>query len=41
MTEAMARVLPDARLAMVGGGHLIDPAGAEVLAFVAEVVEGG
>jgi pimeloyl-ACP methyl ester carboxylesterase len=38
MTEAMAGALPDARLAFVGGGHLIDPAGPEVLAFVAEVV---
>ena len=33
-TEALARVLPDARLTVVPGGHLIDPAGPEVLAFV-------
>jgi hypothetical protein len=26
MTEAMADALPDARTALVGGGHLIDPA---------------
>lgn len=38
MTEAMADVLPNAQLALVGGGHLIDPAAPEVLAFVAEVV---
>lgn len=38
MTEAMARVLPNARLELVGGGHLIDPAGPEVLAFVAAQV---
>jgi esterase len=35
MTEALAGVLPDARLVRVPGGHLIDPAGPEVLAFVA------
>ena len=38
MTTAMAGVLPDARTSLVGGGHLIDPAGPEVLAFVAEVL---
>lgn len=38
MTEAMARVLPNARLELVGGGHLIDPAGPEVLAFVGETL---
>lgn len=41
MTDAMAKVLPNARAALVAGGHLIDPAAPEVLAFVAEVVEGG
>ena len=41
MTDAMAKVLPNARAALVAGGHLIDPATPEVLAFVAEVVEGG
>lgn len=38
MTDAMARVLPDARSVLVGGGHLINPAAPEVLAFVSEVV---
>lgn len=41
MTEKMAKVLPDARLVRVGGGHLIDPAGADVLAFIEEVLEAG
>jgi esterase len=41
MTEKMARVLPSARLVRIGGGHLIDPAGAEVLAFIGEVLETG
>ena len=36
---AMARVLPNARTALVGGGHLIDPAGPEVLAFIEGVVD--
>jgi esterase len=40
MTDAMANALPNARTALVAGGHLIDPATPEVLAFVAEVVEG-
>jgi len=39
MSEAMAAVLPDARTALVAGGHLIDPATPEVLAFVEEIVE--
>ena len=33
-TEALARVLPNARLQMVEGGHLIDPADPAILAFV-------
>jgi pimeloyl-ACP methyl ester carboxylesterase len=37
-SEALAAALPDARLARVSGGHLIDPAAPEVLAFVAEVL---
>jgi esterase len=37
-SEALAAALPGARLARVGGGHLIDPASPEVLAFVAEVL---
>lgn len=41
MTEKMAEVLPNARLVRIGGGHLIDPAGAEVLAFIEEVLETG
>jgi esterase len=40
MTDAMARVLPDARTVLVGGGHLVDPAAQEVLAFVDEVLAG-
>ena len=38
MTEAMANVLPDARMALVSGGHLINPAAPAVLAFVEEVL---
>jgi esterase len=41
MTEAMAEVLPDARLELVGGGHIIDPASPAVLAFAAEVLGAG
>jgi esterase len=39
MTEAMSGVLPHARTALVTGGHLIDPAAPEVLAFVEGVLE--
>jgi pimeloyl-ACP methyl ester carboxylesterase len=39
MTERMAEVLPNARLVRVGGGHLVGPAGPEVLAFIAETLE--
>lgn len=38
MSEAIAGTLPHARLAMVGGGHLIDPAAPEVLAFVGDAL---
>jgi pimeloyl-ACP methyl ester carboxylesterase len=38
MTEAMAAVLPNAHVSLVGGGHLIDPAAPEVLTFIGEVV---
>jgi hypothetical protein len=38
MTDAMAGVLPNARTALVRGGHLIHPAAPEVLAFVEEVL---
>lgn len=41
MTEAMAGALPNARMALVAGGHLIDPAAPEVLAFVEEVLASG
>ena len=36
--EALAASLPNARTALVGGGHLIDPAAPEVLAFIEEVL---
>jgi esterase len=36
--EALAAALPNARAALVGGGHLIDPAAPEVLAFIDEVL---
>jgi pimeloyl-ACP methyl ester carboxylesterase len=38
MTEAMARALPNARLELVGGGHLINPAAPEVLDFIEGVL---
>jgi pimeloyl-ACP methyl ester carboxylesterase len=38
--EVMAALLPDARTALVAGGHLIDPAAPPVLAFVEEVLAG-
>jgi pimeloyl-ACP methyl ester carboxylesterase len=41
MTEGMADVMPNARLVQVGGGHLINPAGPEVLAFIEEVLGAG
>ena len=37
-TERMAAALPNARLVVVPGGHLVDPAAPEVLAFVAEIL---
>jgi pimeloyl-ACP methyl ester carboxylesterase len=37
MSEAMADVLPNASTSLVGGGHLVDPAAADVLAFISEV----
>jgi len=40
-TEALAAALPNARTVVVGGGHLIDPAGPEILAFVERVLEHG
>ena len=41
MTEALAAALPNARTVVVGGSHLIDPAGPEILAFVEQVLENG
>jgi pimeloyl-ACP methyl ester carboxylesterase len=41
MTEKMAEALPNPRLVRVGGGHLVDPAAADVLAFIGEVLETG
>jgi esterase len=38
--EALARLLPNARTVFVGGGHLIDPAAPEVIAFIEEVLAG-
>lgn len=37
-SEALAAALPGARAATVGGGHAIDPAGEDVLAFVEELL---
>jgi pimeloyl-ACP methyl ester carboxylesterase len=39
MTEAMADAVPNTCATLVAGGHLIDPAAPEVLAFVREVLE--
>jgi esterase len=39
MTEAMANALPNARTALVGGGHLIDPAAPDALAFIEGLLE--
>jgi hypothetical protein len=41
MTEAMAGALPRTRVALVGGGHLVDPATPEVLIFLEELLESG
>jgi hypothetical protein len=37
--EVMADALPNARLALIGGGHLIDPAAPEVLTFIEEALQ--
>lgn len=37
-TRLLASAIPSARVARVGGGHLIDPAGPAVLAFLDEVL---
>ena len=39
VSEAMADALPNARTALVGGGHLIDPAAPDVVAFIQEALE--
>jgi esterase len=36
--KAMADALPNARSVLVGGGHIIDPAAPEVVAFIGEVL---
>jgi esterase len=38
-TEALAAALPNARTVVVAGGHLIDPAGPEILAFVEQALD--
>jgi pimeloyl-ACP methyl ester carboxylesterase len=38
-TDALADALPNAQIAPVAGGHLIDPAHPPVLAFIEEVLE--
>jgi hypothetical protein len=40
INEAMAHTLPDVRSVRVAGGHVIDPAGPEVLEFIEEVLAG-
>lgn len=37
-TERLADLMPRSRLVLVEGGHMIDPAGPEVLAFIREVI---
>jgi len=37
-SHALGQALPDARTVHVPGGHVIDPAGPEVLAFVGELI---
>lgn len=39
-TEALAAAMPRARTALVPGGHIVDPAGPEVLDFINEVLAG-
>lgn len=40
-TEAMAASLPNARTALVSGGHLINPAGPDALTFIKDVLASG
>jgi hypothetical protein len=35
----MTGALPHSRAALVGGGHLVDPAAPEVLAFLEDLLE--
>ena len=37
-SEGLERALPHARRARVAGGHAIDPAGPEIVAFVTEIL---
>ncbi len=37
-TDGLVRALPQARFVRVGGGHAIDPAGPDVVAFVSEIL---
>jgi pimeloyl-ACP methyl ester carboxylesterase len=37
LIDAMAEALPDARTSLVDGGHLIDPASPEVIAFIQDL----
>jgi pimeloyl-ACP methyl ester carboxylesterase len=37
-TDAMAAAIPNARMVLVGGSHLVDPAGPAVLGFIQEVL---
>jgi pimeloyl-ACP methyl ester carboxylesterase len=39
--EVMAQALPNARLALIGGGHLIDPTAPEALTFIKEILQSG
>ncbi len=39
VSVAMADAFPNARTALVGGGHLIDPAAPDVVAFIQEALE--
>lgn len=41
LTELTAAAIPAARTVLVGGGHMIDPAGPEILQFVSAVLAGG
>ena len=38
VTDCMVSAMPNARAALIGGGHFVDPASPEVLAFVREIL---